>query len=835
MAITAALASSAGCDSLGCLLQCRRDGAVGPAPRGHWSLGFLVSMWTLIRFHRAYLFLATGVLATAVGVNLVVFTIVNALWLRPLPFPDPDRVITIVGNHQANFDHPSWKVFEAVAGQVATDGDFRGLRPQIRFDEVGRDLETLAVTSGYFRLFGLAIRGRDFTAEDDSVGAEPVAIISDRLWSQEFGRRAELIGSVISARPVPIRIIGVAPPGFEGARRGERADIWIPARLVPRVVTMKVDISLRLMAFARLFPGDTAIDAERRFKDSHDRARFPGAIVPLKDVFGSPESRSAVIREGNALRIVAGLAMLVLAGGCATLAALVLVHYERRRLEFAVRLALGASRPRLVGELSRELATVAVAGVIGAVVVADLGVRAIPPLALPSGVELGRLDLSLDWRVLGVAVAATALTLLAAAWLPVSRFTRARRASELFAGPAATASIASQRFRQALLGVMVCASIIVLISAGLFVRAVVHGFRVAPGFDVDRTLFASFQVISVLHRYPIETAVEMCAERTNRVREALRFVPGIDVVADGSPPIRPEPGFVLDPRVVEVGEEEHELQLGIVYGSADLLSALGVPIVAGRGLTVADSATNPVPVVITSSLAMRLWPDENPLGQVLRVRHPGYRFLIVGIARDFVFGSLIRPATGVVVTPINLSRGMVPQFVIRTAHPEALADQIQKVALETLPEGAWADVRTGREVVARELGRQRLGAWFLSGFGLTALILSVGGVFGLVAYLAESRQRECGVRLALGATTGNLVRHALAAALVPVSIGVMAGVAGAAFVSRLFASLLTGLSPLDPLTYAVAATATLCAAGAAGLAAAWRMRRMMPSDALRTN
>jgi hypothetical protein len=774
----------------------------------------------LLHRHRAYSAFAASTLAGAVGVNLIVFTAVNALWLRPLPFPNPDRMVAIVGPQYGTFDHPLFKSFEAVAGQVATDGDMSGLRPQITLDQIGRDLEALGVTPAYFRLFGLPIRGRDFSLDDDRAGAEPVAIISDRLWSREFGRRADLVGAVIAARPVSIRVIGVAPPGFEGARRGERGDVWIPASLVRRVVRMQVDWSnVPMMVFARLFPGQTATEVERRLKQTYPNPAITSnlTIVPLKDVFGAPESPTTVVRERNALSVVAGLAILVLVGGCATLAALVLVHYERRRLELAV---------------------VAVSGTAGAVLVAAVGLRAVPSLSLPGGVDLGRLDLSMDWRVLGVAIVATALTLLAAAWLPIVRFTGARRAGELFAGPAATSSVASQRLRQTLLGLLVCATVIVLVSAGLFVRAVIHGFGGAAGFDVDRSVFARVQVMSPLAIHPLSTVMAMTAERTNRVREALRSLPGVDCVADGWPPIGEEAtGFFRVPTVVETHGERREWLLGRLDGSPGLLSALGVPILAGRGLTVADGPMNPVPAVMTSSLAKRLWPGESPLGQVVRIRRlPRSRHLIVGIAPDFVVGSLARPATGVVITATSdFDLGLTPRFVLRAPHPEALVEQIRRVVRETLPDAPEATVSTGRDIMARDLGRQRLGAWFFSGFGLTALLLGVGGVFGLVAYVAESRQRECGVRLALGATTGDLVRHALAAALVPVSIGVAAGLLCAAWISQLFASLLTGLSALDALTYAAVAMTMLCSAALAALAAAWRLRRMMPSDALRTN
>jgi hypothetical protein len=318
------------------------------------------------------------------------------------------------------------------------------LRPGVTFDAIGRELETLAVTPVYFRLFGLGIRGRDFTASDDLPGAEPVAIISERLWSLECGRNPALIGAVLPTKPVPIPVIGVAPPCFEGARRGERADMWIPSGLLPRVSVGKAEERNPLLIFARLGGGQTQASVERLIKEKHStndlscptcgsfRWRRSSGAARVRSWF-EKGNRSRCRRPGPAraarrLRYVA---------------ALVLVHYERRRGESTVRLALGASRPRLTMELCRELLVIAVTGTVGAVVVAAWGLHIIPSLSLPGGVDLGRLDLSMDWRVLGAAVAMTVPTLLVSAAIPVNQFTRAVLARGLSAGSAPTASVTS--------------------------------------------------------------------------------------------------------------------------------------------------------------------------------------------------------------------------------------------------------------------------------------------------------------------------------------------------------------------------------------------------------
>lgn len=806
---------------------------------------------TRLRQHRGYFAFATTTLAVAVGVNLIVFTIVNALWLRPLPFPDADRLAAITGRPYSGFSGRIFQPFEAVAGQAVIDDSREGasnLRPQLSLVQVAREVETVGVTPGFFEVFGLHIRGRDFTEDDDRVGAEPVAIISDRLWSREFERRADVIGAVADAQPLPIRIIGVTPPGFEGAQRGDRADVWIPRRLMPRAaaspgsIPIPDDTVVPLQPFARLRPGDTPATVRQHWIESGvTEQEMEGlAIVPLKDVFGTPYSYAIAVREENAFGVVAGLAMLVLLGGCATLMALVLVHYERRRRDQAVKIALGASRTRLTRELSLELGLLAVAGSGGALLVATWGLGAIPSLSLPGGVDLGRLDLSMDWRVFAAAVGTTVLTLVVAAWLPVSRFTRARLAGELVAGPATTASASSHRMRQSLLALHVSATIVVLVAAGLFVRAVVHGFGNAPGFDADHLVFLNITApTSPVDFESPDAWLAASAERNFGLRDALLALPGVEAATMGGAPIMPElAGRLLVPRPIHTEGTQHELIVGTPFVSPEWLPTLGVPILAGRGLTKDDAGIRPEPAVVTASLARRLWSVGDPLGQVLSLGggRGGGQYQVVGVARDFVYGSLSRPATGVIV---SLRQGVsgggnAPRFAIRTRTPTSLAESIQRIVKESVPDATGLKIETGRDIIARDLGRQRLGAWFFSGFGLAALLLGVGGVFGLVAYTAESRRREFAVRLALGASPRDLVWHGLSAALVPVAIGVAAGLVIAALVARLFTSWLTGLSAIDPPTYAAVAITMLSCAALAGLGAAWRLRRMMPSDALRT-
>jgi hypothetical protein len=474
--------------------------------------------------------------------------------------------------------------------------------------------------------------------------------------------------------------------------------------------------------------------------------------------------------------------------------------------------------------LVRDLSLVGLLGAAGGVALAAIGIRVLPAMRLPGGVDIGRLDLSIDWRVWLVALGGTLATLVAAASLPIVRATRQRLAGELIGISSST--LASQRVRQTLLALQVCATIIVLVSAGLFVRAVVHGFGRAPGFDVDRTVFVSIQERSPNNS--VGYRPDLIAARGARLREMLQALPGVEAVAEGLPPIGPADRFVI--KKLKAADRERVVSAAQLRGSPELLAVLGVPILRGRSLTAADASRSPYPAVITESLARQLYPEGDALGQPLRA--PVSRlgpFVVAGIARDLPFGSLAEPGDGVVVTAQPILNGMVSFFVVRADRPAFVAGSIRRAV-----KGQVMTLATGREIVARDIGRQRLGAWFFSGFGLAALLLGVGGAFGLVAYMAESQRREFGVRLALGADMRHLVSQGVFAALTPVAIGVAAGLALAALVSQVFTALLAGISALDAFTYLLVAVTMLGCSAVAAVAAAWRLRRMTPSDALRT-
>jgi len=790
-----------------------------------------------LRSHKGYAALAVTTLAGSVGVVLIAFTVVNALWLRPLPLPNASRIVTIPTHVWLTLDAPVLGHFEQVAGQVLSTDVLSELRSQVTVAGLARNLEVSGVTSQYFDVLQLEILGRGFNSADDQVGAEPVAILSDRLWTLVFDRKPEVVGSVIPATPLPLRIVGVAPAGFEGARKGERTDLWVPSQLVPRLTPYLGDAPaeyLPLVAFARLVSGQTAEGVQQLVREKYkgDPALSYLSVVRVEEVFATPSSRSIVIREATSLQVAGGLAVLVLLGSCASLAALVVVHYERRRQEFAVRLALGASQGKLVGQLVSEMIPIASVGLAAAVCVASLGLRAVPTLHLPGGVNLSRLDLSIDHRVLVAALALTLLTLTLAAAFPLVRCTSGARSADLSSDARGTASRSSYRLRQILLGLQACATAVTMLTAVLFVRAVLIGIWVAPGFDVERTMFVKAQVASFVAMTP-DSRVR-AEERTAAIRDALRLIPGVRHVADGIPPIGREANSSLArPDVIISGTSRHVLTYGKLYGSAETPSALGITILRGRTLIASDTHVQPVPAIISRSLSNRLWLGADPIGQVVQTNMFGGSRQIVGVAEDFAFGSIRELNTPVIVTIGPHLEWPRPNFIVRTADPGMSPGVLDRAVRTAVPTLLSLDVISGRSLVLNDLGPQLLGAWFFSAFGSVGLLLGATTTFGLVAYVVESRRREFGVRLALGAAHRHLVRHTLGSAILPVLSGLILGLFVGAAVAGVLASYLIGLTARDVIAYAITVFTILASATAAAVLGMRPLRRISAGEALR--
>jgi predicted permease len=810
---------------------------------------------------RAPLFSALVLLTViaAVGANLIVFTLVRAVWLQPSPIVDPERVVVVAIDRDDGVKGVTVltdlvpdehfqelrraRGFDGVAGQVNDSGILGDGRPRVQFEAVNRPMETLAVTPNYFDVLGLPVRGRGFTAADDARGAPPVAIVSDQFWRTELDSQPDVIGRTVQTAYEPVTIVGIAPPGFRGARLGEKVDVWIPRGLTARM-SMRAHAGFvpsfmpAVVVVARLESGLTVTEATQALDSPDYWWRY--RLLPLPSLVGVPGRVTAPLGEQDLLAVALAMAALVLLAGCATLTTLMVVHLERRRRELAVRLALGCGRTRLTVGVLGEMVVLGTVGVALALAVTSWALAASRTLSLPGGLGLDRLDLSLDWRILVVALAIAAGSVLVAVLVGLNRLGR-RTAVAGLVGVTATPPASSWRLRRGLLAVHAASTVVVLIGAALFVRTVGFAFSRGAGFDVDRTVFVSVQP-SLFESYGRADPVfgderrRLTRAAYDRLLSDLRVLPGVTTVALGEAPIRAggmggvgTGTTVVAAMTASTPTGERELPVGGHLGGAGYLEALGLPLLAGRLPDRRDRA------LITRSLAETLAPAGNPLGVALSSGDSSYE--VVGVVPDFIQGSMSAGAAGGMIrlaltTEVFGVAGL--SAVVRTASDaDAAVPRIAEVVNRAFPLTARSRVVSGRELLAADLGRQRLGASFFSGFGLVALVLGAGGVFGLVAYLVESRARELGIRLALGATTGSLLLNVVRTSLGPVLTGTVIGLVAAAWLSGQVEALVFGVSAADAASYLAAGSLMAGSALLAGLAAGRRVRHVSPAAWLR--
>lgn len=791
-----------------------------------------------LRKRSPFLSLGALTLSLAVGANALVYSIVQRLWAQGELVPDPDGIVTVLvdtgggGTEVSGFGEGAVRpledlgIFQRVAGQISTAGLWSSAwRPRIQLEaEPGRRLEVVPVTVDYFKVLGLPILGRDFAHEDNVPGqGRPVAILSHALWHRAFGGRPEVLGTLVPASPMPLQIIGVAPAGFQGARLGERIDLWIPSQLT-RDVTPLHRSGGRMLVLARLRPAVSVRQAEQILTSRSDEL-FPGLsraryeVVPIAKVYGSTDHSTAVISPDRLLWFLWAMSLLVLLAGCGTLAGLVLVHYTRRRQELAIRVALGCSSRRLAIGLAGELLTLFLAGGLGALAIVWIGLQLLPAIRFPDGIDLSRLQISIDWRVVAVAALASGLTLIAAVSWPLVRATRPHLSGDLASSPRGARGV-SHRGRALLLCGQAALTTVLLVTSGLFVRTVSYAYHHGTGLDVDRTLFVD---VHIGHGAQLSKPERESREiRLKELGEAVGRRPGVHMVAFGRSPI----GF-------DQASEARLTSSGANIAGAGYFDVIGVPIIAGLWPDTRPGAPAlERQLAVTQSLAAARWPGVSPLGR------ESSGWTVVAVVSDMVQGSVRLPSRrgSFRFTDAAEAVAMSPYFhlaIRATVDPAAVQDAVRRLVGDAFPEAALIDVRTGRELVAEDVGRERLGALLFSAFGVVALGLSISGVVGIVAQLVAGKRREFGVRMALGATPFHLVRLAVGAGLWPVASGVLAGLLGAVALSSLVREFLLGVHRLEPSVYLGAAAVVTASALVAGLVPALRLRVLDPGSVLR--
>jgi len=774
--------------------------------------------------------LAVVAFALGVGANAAIFSVVRGVLLAPLPYAQPERLVQVWTQHVVSPELYT-QLRERLSGFEHLDAS-QTVALTLLGDDEAVEIPGGRVSGSHFAM--LAVQpalGRALNEADERPGAESVIVLGHGLWQGRFGGDPAVLGRQVrlgdGAHPTRT-VVGVMPADLRPLETSWQA--WIPLPLDPsdeegwsHNYGLKLHARLGAnrdvaAATARLRAVATRLAAERG--DLFLREPESASVAPLLEV--------TVGDVRTQLLLLAGAVALVLLVACANVANLLLTRAVARRRELAIRSALGATRGHLARQLLGESALIGVIGGAAGVLMASWLVRSMS--ALP--VDVPRADgVRVDAAVLGFALALGLATSLLSGLVPALRASRADLQGGLVDGARSGAGPGRQRLHGALVTLEVALAVVLVVGAGLLLRSVWQLQRVDPGFRYESVL--ALRLSPPPSRYATGPALTGFYER---VLERLRRVPGVESAgATSLLPLgggRMGVGFELDGVPPPPGRPLARADYAVVSG--ELFQALGVPLVRGRWLTTTDGASpRPAPALVSRAFAEEFFPGDDPIGH--RLTGDGEEWLrIVGVVGDIRSRQLETSPRSQIYVPHGHEPLPRLYLAIRTAgDPVALSAAVRAAVSEVDPLVPITRVSPMSEVVSRSMARARVFTGLLAGFALLALLLGAMGIYGVVSYGVSQRTREIGVRMALGASRGAVLREVLRGGLQPVGLGLVAGLLAAAGGGRLLAGYLYQVSSLDPMTFACVGLGTLLVGAAAALGPARRGARLDPIEALR--
>jgi putative ABC transport system permease protein len=794
----------------------------------------------MLRRQPGFTTVAIVALALGIGANTGIFSIVDAVLWRPLPYPHPDEIVLVgeqrpregrVNGPVAPADFLDWRVMSRSFLAMASVTDFA---LNLTGDVEPQRLRALAVSPPFFDALGVApARGRAFNAEEEEPGRHRVAILTDGLWRSAFGRRPDIVGTTVQLNAEPYEIVGVLPPGFWWT---SRPDVLVPRPFGRDQYTQR---SLHMFSVvARLQRGVTLAQA-RADMDEIGRqlaARYPDAnanhfpqVTPIRDVL--------VGDTRQALLVLLGAVGLVLLIACANVSTLLVARATVRRKEIAIRLTMGASRGRLIRQLLTESVLLAAIGGGVGVLLATWMVPASAQLMPARLLALPGLDrIGIDVRVLVAAIAATVATSFLFGVVPAYTASGDHLAAALGeGGRSGTAGGATRRARAALVVAELALSLMLLVGAGLLIVSFRRLVDVSPGFQVRNIL--TMRVTLPQAKYGDQSRV---TEFFESLLTRLRAAPGVEAAAAIT--MLPFTGsdarasFLIEGRTAAPPAPVRARPIAV---SPDYLQTMRIQLLRGRYLSDHDADGRTEVVVLNESAARRYWPDEDPIGRRISFAQPKPRWLeIVGIVGDVKSKALdVDPEPEAYLSywqkaVVESTRAMT--VVVRTtAQVDAAAPLLRTAVAELDRDQPIGPVRPMDDLVAESLAPARLNLWLLVAFAVVALVLTAEGLYGVMAYLVTQRSHEIGIRMALGASRSAVLRMMLRDAGTMTLAGIAIGIGGALMLSRSLAALLFGVSATDPIVYAGVSALLALVALAAVLVPSSRATRVDPLSALR--
>jgi predicted permease len=749
-------------------------------------------------------------LALGIGAATAIFSAVNPILFRPLPYPGAERIVTISDRAQdGTAAEPTYGTYEELASRSRS---FEALsatdlwRPSLTGTDEPERLAGQRVSASFFHTLGVLPRaGRSFEPAEDVPGAARVAILSDRLVRRRFAGERPIVGESISLDGEPHLVVGIMPAGFVDVL-APATDVWSPLRAQPRAAPSDREWGHHYRIVGRLRPGANLGAARRELASiaSGPVADFPrvpwSSLANGLAVRGLQEDVTAAARPALIAILAAAAVLLMIA--CVNVANLLLARSGRRRAEFAVRAALGAGGGRLVRQLLTESVILALIGGGLGFVVAEMGVGALVALSPPGlpRVELIRVDAA----AFGFGVIVTTIVGIAVGLMPAIG---ASRADTRGAMQSASRTVAGGRgaMRGALVVSEVALALVLLAGAGLLLRSLDRLFAVSPGIRPARVL--TMQLVDAANRD--RTGEERLAFYEAALT-AVRALPGVTGAALTSQlPLSGDLDaygyiFAAFPEK-QPGEDGAAMRYSVTPGYLDVM---GIPLLRGRLLDATDRADAPQAFVISESLARQTFGDADPIGQRVRFgpESDGTRpwGTVVGVVGDVKQQSLASLDAAAFYVPSAQWRWVDPvqSLVVRTSgDAAALASAVKSAVWSVDRNKPITRVATMEQLIRRTAAERRFASVIYGTFAVAALLLAAVGLYGVISGRVAERTREIGIRSALGATRGEIVRSVLSNGLLLTAIGVAIGVAGAFAASRLLQTLLYGISPADPATY----------------------------------
>jgi putative ABC transport system permease protein len=771
-------------------------------------------------------------LALGIGANTAIFSVVNAVLLRSLPYADADRLVVLWGDNAASGSprdpHSPHTYADYVRDWRSVDRA-EGITPRWNFTITGdgepERVDGYYASAGFLGMLGVTpVLGRGFEASDDRPEAEKVVLISNGLWQRRYGGSRDVIGREIRLGNATGTIIGVLPAEFRW--RDDVADVWLPLQQNNFYVTGERRVRL-FEIVAHLRPESTLQQARAEAQEL--AARMGREYRAEMDGIGA---RVLSLREDvvgpvkPALMILLGAVVLVLLIACANVANLLLLRSDGRRRDVAVRAALGASRTRLAREMLAESGVLSLLGGVAGFLLAFWGVRALllfVPASLPR-----RDEITLDFTVLAFTLGLSLLTGLLFGLAPLFETFRANSGSTLKGGTRTTGS-SRRGLRQVLVAGEVALAVVVATSAALLVRSFSNLNAVDPGFQVENVLSLD------LSGLPADPATRLAL--TARLHETLQSTPG--VVASGEVSRLPLGGannittkldFERRPR-----PENEQPEVDMRRASASYFEVMSIPVLAGRTFAPTDGLDGESVALINNILADRYFAGEDPVGQ--RVSLGGGSFsTIVGVVGSTRFTSMSEPPRPEIYLNTGRAPLTAPQLVVRTPNsPEVSVAAVRAAIRSVDPNIVIGRVAAMQELKQGVLAGPRFNTLLFAVFAMLALVLSTLGAWGVMAYSVAQRTREIGVRMSVGARPRDVARMVLGDGMKLAGAGVAAGIVISLLVTRVMAGLLFEISPTNPVTLAAGAFLMSAAVLSAALASARRATRIDPVRALRAD